>query len=390
MQSPARAGRAARGLALAAASLGLAACLARPPAESAPARLGAVRAATRARAEDVARTLDRLAPRVVEAVPGARLGPLEVWLQETPALYAVRSPAYSDTDGFWAEDVRRIHLRASLDPVDRTLAHELVHASLGPEWDRLPGTLEEGVCDVVAAQLVPHAAVRLSAGRLATALGALGGLPLDVELWIEGEPSGTLVERGLEARLRVIGEDAEDVDPLDVFLVRAGLSTARASPAVRRALYGLGFLVAVRIADRGGLEELHALCIAAQEEDREVVATRSLLAAAELDPDPQSFRAAILERLGARELREILRIHPGILARPVADLIDVGRADDPWSALAAVRGRISIPGNREAVVTVLDVTALRPRLELELAARRPRAAEQPAPEAGTALARGGR
>ena len=91
MQSPARAGRAARCLALAAASLGLAACLARPPAESAPARLGAVRAATRARAEDVARTLDRLAPRVVEVVPGAHLGPLEVWLQETPALYAVRS-----------------------------------------------------------------------------------------------------------------------------------------------------------------------------------------------------------------------------------------------------------------------------------------------------------
>lgn len=370
MHSPAFGGRAARALALAAACTGLVACLASPPAESATARLGTVRAASRARAEDVARVLDELAPRVVASVPGARLEPLEVWVQETPTLYALRTSTYSDTDGFWAEGVRRIHLREAADQVERTLAHELVHAGLGAAWERLPGTLEEGVCDLIASRIVPAAAARLRAGRLATAASAVGGLPIDLELWIEAPAEGTVIGRGLDVRMRIVTEDAESVDPCDVFVVRAGLSSARTSPAVRRAYYGLGFLVAERIAARGGLGRLHDLCRAADEAGLVEVPVPELLAAAEIEPTRASFQSAILAALGEAELREILRLHPGILVKPVADLLGLGGSIDPWRDLPVVRGRVSIPGACSAEVELLDVTALRPRLEAELAARR--------------------
>lgn len=370
MHSPASAGRAARALALAAACLGLDACLARPPAESAAARLGTVRAATRARAEDVARAFDELAPRVAACVPGAHLEPLEVWVQETPTLYSLRASTYSDTDGFWAEGVRRIHLRESADQVERTLAHELVHASLDPEWDRLPGTLEEGLCDLVAARLVPEAAARLRAGRLATAAAAIGGLPLDLELWIEDPAAGVLSLRGLDVRLRIVADESERVDPGDVFVVRAGLSTSRTTAGARRAFYGLGFLLAERIAARGGLARLHELCRDAEREGLEAVPSPRLLAAAEVEATDASFREAILAALGTAELREVLRLQPGVLVKPIADLLGLGSESDAWADLAGVRGRISIPGDGGAVVQLLDVTALRPRLEVEAASRR--------------------
>lgn len=370
MERPRFAGRSARALALAAVSLAFSACLARPPAESAPARLGTVRAATSARAQHVARAFDTLAPLVLAELPGASIEPLEVWVQETPTLYVLRASTYSDTDGFWAEGVRRIHLRDAADHLERTLAHELVHASLAPEWDALPGTIEEGLCDVVAARVVPEAARRLRSGRLATAAAALGGLPIEVDLWLESEPDGAVIARGLEARLRIVGEGEARVDPLDVFVVRAGLSTARAEPAARRAFYGIGFLVAERIEARIGFAGLHALCVETIASGARHVAPAALLRAADLESDAESFRSAILESLGPEDLREILRLHPGMLVEPVADILHAGIDVDPWRELASVRGRIRISGCPASAVQVLDVTALRPRLETIAAARR--------------------
>ncbi len=370
MERPRFAGRTARALALAAVSLAFPACLARPPAEFATARLGTVRAATSARAEQVARAFDALAPLVLAELPGASIEPLEVWVQETPTLYILRASTYSDTDGFWAEGVRRIHLRDAADHLERTLAHELVHASLAPEWDALPGTIEEGLCDVVAARVVPDAARRLRSGRLATAAAALGGLPIEVDLWLEGEPNGTVIARGLEARLRIVGEGEARVDPLDVFVVRAGLSTARAEPAARRAFYGIGFLVAERIEARIGLAGLHALCVQTIARGGQQVAPKELLQAADLEPHASSFHAAILESLTPLDLREILRLHPAMLVEPVADLVNAGIDSDPWHELSSVRGRIRIAGYPASTVQVQDVTALRPRLETLAAARR--------------------
>ncbi len=371
MERPRFSGRTARALALAAVSLAFSACLARPPAEFATARLGTVRAATSARAEHVARAFDELAPLVLAQIPGARLEPLEIWVQETPTLYVLRASTYSDTDGFWAEGVRRIHLRDGADHIERTLAHELVHSSLAPEWGALPGTIEEGLCDVIAARVVPDAARRLRSGRLATAAAALGGLPIEVDLWLEvDEPKGTVVARGIEARLRIVGEGEAHVDPLDVFVVRAGLSTARAEPEARRAFYGIGFLVAERIEARIGLAGLHALCVETIASGGREIAPAALLRAADLGPDADSFRAAILESLGPLDLREILRSHPSMLVEPVAELLHAEIGSDPWRDLSSVRGRIRVAGFPTSTVQIEDVTALRPRLQGLVAARR--------------------
>jgi hypothetical protein len=370
MPCPDSPGRAARTLTLAAACFGLAACLARPPGEEASARLGTVRAATRARAEEVARLLDDLAPRVEASVPDARLEPLEVWLQETPTLYAFRTSAYSDTDGFWAEGVRRIHLRERADQVERTLVHELVHASLGPVWNALPGTIEEGVCDHVAAMLVPDSAPRLRAGRLSTAALALGGLGIDVELWLEAD-TGIVLANGVLARVRLVGDPPEAVDPEDVFVVEAGLSTSHASAGARRAFYGLGFLIAERIAARGGLDALHAACAAAEAAGEEKVPVAWLRSAAGLEPGVEAWRAALLDALGPAEVREILRLHPELVVRALCDLVEVegDAGKSPIQRLDEVRGRVSIVGSAEGRIELPDVTGLRARVERELARR---------------------
>lgn len=371
MPCPMPPGRPVRTLTLAAACFGLAACLARPPGEEASARLGTVRAASRARAEEVARLLDELAPRVEASLPDARLERLEIWLQETPTLYAFRTSAYSDTDGFWAEGVRRIHLRERADQVERTLVHELVHAALGPVWNALPGTIEEGVCDHVAATLVPESAPRLRAGRLSTAALALGGLAIDVELWLE-TGSGVVLANGVLARVRLVGDPPEAVDPEDVFVVEAGLSTSQTSAGARRAFYGLGFLIAERIAARGGLTALHAACCAARDAGQDEVPTEWLRAAAGLEPGVEAWRAALLDALGPAEVREILRLHPELVVRALCDLVELegDAGESPIQRLAEVRGRVSIVGSAEGRIDLPDLTALRARLERELALRR--------------------
>src|SRR4030095_9983937 len=104
-----------------------------------------------------------------------------------PALWAFARSAYSDADGFWAEGVGRIHLRTGAERLERTLAHELVHQCAGEMFEELPGTLEEGLCDLVASLACPESAARLRAGRLSSAAFATRGLVVALELKLEGE-----------------------------------------------------------------------------------------------------------------------------------------------------------------------------------------------------------
>ncbi len=157
-----------------------AACQALPPPSCTEAREGVVRAGSLEEAREVATALDALVPEVISALPDAHARRLEVWMQPEPALYRFPpSSTYREADGFFSDRLARIHLRSGADDVRRTLAHELVHASLGKTWRDLPGTIEEGLCDVVAARLCPSGAVRLRAGRLLAAALALGGLDLE-------------------------------------------------------------------------------------------------------------------------------------------------------------------------------------------------------------------
>jgi hypothetical protein len=68
------------------------------------------------------------------------------------------------------------------------------------------------------------------------------------------------------------------------------------------AIYGYGLLVCDRIVSHLGFDGLHELCLRATAAGHEVVPSAWLLAAAGLDREPASWRAALVESLQAPEL----------------------------------------------------------------------------------------
>ncbi len=349
--------RGARLSCLAVLALGVAACQAFPPSHSVQVHAGSVAGADARQARSMARALDELAPRVRAELPDAIERPLSVWLQEVPLLYVFPRTAMPEADGFYSPATHRIHLRAGAEDLERTLAHELVHASLGPSWEALPGTLEEGLCDVVAARVCPASAARLRAGRLSSACLALGGLSLELALSLPPQASPAGLGLSLSARLCLEGS-REELDPLTVFRSSAGLSSTKLSPHVKKALYGLAGMVVQRLVDRHGVEGLHELCSEAQRRGLEVVPTEWVLECAGLDADPAAWRRALLEGLGQAELGELLRLHPELAADALLEFLGPQLALEtlpavlPWLSASA-----SVPESG-AVVDLLQQPAV--------------------------------
>ncbi len=272
---------------------------------------GLVRATAPTQALRVSEMLTELQPQVLDMLPDAVERDLEVWVQTQPALYRFEGDTYAEADGFWSVSHERIHLREGASSVRRTLAHELVHASLGASWGVLPGSLEEGLCDLISIHLVPEEATEMRAGRLSAAAFATGGLALDIEVLLPAKASRSGVGLGATTRVRLLGAISEDLDPNSVFDVAAGLSTTKLATNDKKALYGLSFLLVERIVERIGLEGLHELCLRATEQGHHEVPREWLLEAAELQADERlAWHEVIHAAMGTRELRAILMLYP--------------------------------------------------------------------------------
>lgn len=306
---------------------------------------GTVRAAEEGQAALVGAQLEDLHPRVQALLPDTVQRDFEVWVQDEPRMYLFAGPSYEEADGFWAEGPSRIHLRASAASLERTLAHELVHASLGESWTMLPGTLEEGLCDWVSAQLVPEGACEMRAGRLSAASFATGGLEFDIEL---STPSTAGIELSVGARVLLTGGVSEELTPEQVFEVRAGLSTTRLGSGAKKAFYGLSYLVVERIIERRGITGLHGMCLQAQQAGLERIPDAWLLRAAELeDASPLDWRHAIHEALGPDEVRLLVHAYPELLRGTLERFFeDLAESEDD---LRLVRAVVRIPDTEVAV-----------------------------------------
>ena len=298
-------------------------CLAAAPPASLRSDTALVRADSRAEARLISELAADLKPRLLELLPDSRLSTgVEIWVQQEPSLYAFPSDAQSDAEGLYSADHDRILLARDAEDIERTLAHELTHAALGASWRALPGSLEEGLCDLVSAHISPTGATRLRAGRLCSAALASGGLRLRFELRRGGEPIWS-------SRMILSAREKQEASVMQVFALQAGLSSTRIATGAKRGYYGLAYLVVARIVERHGLEGLNALCKGALERGLSHIPSSWILEAAELDRDEACWRRAAAASLGRAELADLLRLYPEVIGDAIDELSEElrGRLD---------------------------------------------------------------
>ncbi len=280
------------------------ACLAPPPPIVVETPFGDVRAESQRTAGEFADLLARLAPDVQALLPGSQRRPIDVWVQDELRVWRFH-PRPESVRGFTllSEEfsARRIHLQAD-GQSPWYLAHELVHALIGPTWAPLPGILEEGLGDVIAERLNPDFAGHIQAHRLLNASAFSGGITIEIAYRVPTDGSYRDGER-ITKQARV-----EVCERLPFELVDELLETTRAElhqrwPEIPEPFYGMAWLLVERIVERHGLEGLHELCLSAAREGRDSVPKDWFFEAAELDP--QAFDAEFLSR--SLERREFLR-----------------------------------------------------------------------------------
>lgn len=276
-----------------------------PPIESQH-ELGLVRAEDRFHADLYAGMVEELQPRIAAVLPGTLERSTEVWVQESLA-HGMGSPAPANVKGFTLIDGEmkrgRIHLRQDNEFPRWFLTHELVHALLGPDWLTLPGVLEEGLCDLVAAELNPECAPRIRALRAIEASIFFGKMKVVVE---HTDTSGRARSDAIWFHYDRGPSDLE----LEQVLAPGTLALKRRFERVPDTLYGLGFLVAQRIEERGGFAELFELCETANAEGLATVPVEDVLAAAGMSSDTEELARLSYELLGADEYEHWVELLP--------------------------------------------------------------------------------
>jgi hypothetical protein len=275
--------------------LGAAGCV-QPPSESVDTPYGVVRADTAEQARELAEMLNELRPRVVALLPDAVDRSTEVWLDS--GLRGSELAGDESVAALTNISAGRIQLRGDAGGIDLDflLAHELVHALMGESWDPLPAVMKEGLCDSLAARLVPKSAPLARALRMFAARFAFGDQALDLALT---EPDfggrwGTRIDIASPGVLRR--------DPLDALALQGRGIRLHGDTEDEDALYGYGLLVVERAIDRIGVEGLNAMCREARDAGSEVVPPDWLLWAAGLDTDLDTWDRALAEAFGPAEL----------------------------------------------------------------------------------------
>ncbi|MEZ5979568.1 MAG: hypothetical protein R3F34_15325 [Planctomycetota bacterium] len=278
--------------------------------------LGVVRAEDRYHADLYAQMVEQIQPRVQAALPGTLERQTEVWIQERLA-HGTGSAAPANVKGFTLIDGNmhrgRIQLRQDNEFPNWFLTHELVHALLGPDWRCMPGVLEEGLCDLVAAELNPDCAPRIRALRAIEASIFFGKMKIVVAHRDERDreridPIWFHYDRG-PSELAV----AQVLEP-------GTLGLQKRFQSVPDTLYGLGFLVAQRIRDREGYEGLFELCTNALGEGLETVPVQRVLEAADMSGDQDDLAGMSFELLGSEEFEHWTQLLPDFHGELLAQL----------------------------------------------------------------------
>ncbi len=260
-----------------------------------------IRAASSARADEVARTVDAELPLVRSMLgDGCR---------EIPrGLICVFEKQGAGSRGTTHEELVELFVGADAEEFDLRylVAHELTHYFAGSEWRRLPAVLEEGLCELIAQRAVPD-----------------GGTSRRVEHAIN---VATMIQRQLRSSypMQVHDEIRVVTWTLAADIERSSMPTAVGALQLshqelhelepdrnKRALTSFGYLLATRI----GLEGLGELCRETLDSSRDVATPAAVFDAAKLDAaNPMSWMPYVVGLATPAEIAQTI-LSPALRSR---------------------------------------------------------------------------
>jgi hypothetical protein len=229
-----------------------------PPPYVLKTELGSVRAGDEDTTREAARAYLRFAEVLSERVPDMRSPRLDVWVQERLDRSLARYAAGRMAGVTLSRGSRGAYrIEVTREDFEGSLAHELVHAMLGPSWNTLPPALEEGLCDSLSMDLVSRGERRLMLLAFATHLDVLDANLFYREIRDSGEPVNMLWELELGIAFESHVPSASILGLREVLAMRD--VHARSSADEMRA-YSIGFVLVQLIRERVGIARLHELC----------------------------------------------------------------------------------------------------------------------------------